>query len=758
MLTIALEVVRQQHAMLRACNGVTPNLRQSYEALVRMAEGEKEVAWADENAPDADINLMDVSTSTFTHTQQTLFDSFVIHASPMQRGGPVGVCPPVSASPNVVPSSLGILNTSAFQVDPNTAPQHTPAANTPRFTGTGLSVRTPVATPFSQPPSRQPVEITTSTRLPTPKSSIFSLPGTIRSKFTRSRSPAIAHNSSGSNNVTTHATPKGIVSSTSRIQNGKTSQIVPDRTSPPTGTSKPFINTPRRSAFATKLPDSKNDSPRSPKVTPDSSPIKSGNDINYVRLYKLASAERNGGRPLLCGATRAPANGEGDGAHVQSSVHDLWKKPSPRRNGMLASAPHLNGSKASLFRIPNKPRVPTPIDSYSSSSSCVTYSTRLNTMLNSKRRQELPPSISSMHTSQLRNVGNHLHATDRVKHLSSAEPYSLPSEITKTDPPTPRNSTSDSSCSKSSTIVSVQLPSSSDSYSDKLGLSKTGNVPRVPTSTRLSRSPPSVPSTPTNFCTFDDNFVSPHLQQRVVTTNGLKQPPATTLLCRPQSSLIGANLATHKSPTSRPLSIGLSSISSAFKRIGHSVSRPISTVQVSSPMYHSVQSPRYPPSSDTLQKPQGSLMNDTSRTQNTFTKPRLLSEVEIHHGHSHNMRTNETRGSNSPIPSERDLNTTFTVQSEVTTSVSHHSRRDGVPHPPVSCRDKNNAAMPHTVPVSRGGKPLVTLHVNTVSVIQERQGELMYIYICFACTVVNYCNFYCYMFCTYTSLVQCMYV
>lgn len=701
MLTFALEIVRQQHAMLRACSSLTPHLRQSYEGLIRMTEGDKEVAWADENAPDNDASLMDVSTSTLTQTQQTLFNSFVMRASPMPQRNTVVGNAPVSASPNVIPTSLGILSTSTLNVDPGNQQTPAPISNTPKFTGPSqtFTKHTPLSTP-NAPSSGQS---TAQSRLPTPKSSIFSLPGSIRQKFSRSRSPAIVHNSSGSNNVATHATPKGIVSSTSRVDGNK----APEQVSP-LSVNKRFLQSPRRKGVTTDLPETQTESPRSSRIYTDSSPDKPPAETNYVQLYKMSCA-KNTGRALLNSPGRALPSDEGNGAQAHSSIQSLWKRPNPQ---LRPSPSHFNMSKSSLFRIPNKPRVPTPIDSYSSSSaSCVTYSTRLNTMLNSKRMPSAP-NLPIGPTSQLHGS---------VRRLPSAEPYTLPTEITKPDsskPFTGRNSTTESSCS---TSVTIEPPSSTDSYPDSRNHSRASNTPRATALNRLSRSPPSEPHTPTNFYAFEDNFVSPHIQHGVVTntTKSVNPPPAKTVLCRPQSSLISSSTGAPlpKSPSSRPLSIGLSSISSAFKRIGNSVSRPVSMLHVSSPVYQSIQTPLYASSGNHQQTRHGSL---NSRTQNTVKRSAFQAHVPP--TQTQNITDNGNRSSSFPAPEDHNLNTTFTVESEVRTSVSRHTSSDSTQHPSVCNEEKNITAVAHEVTGGRGN-PLVTLHVNTVSVIQERPGE-----------------------------------
>ena len=87
--------------MLRANSALTGNLRDMYDSLVRLAEGEKEVAWADQSTD----NLHDTSASSLGQSQLALIDSFVSHASPASRKR---WREQRSTSPSVA-TSLGIL-------------------------------------------------------------------------------------------------------------------------------------------------------------------------------------------------------------------------------------------------------------------------------------------------------------------------------------------------------------------------------------------------------------------------------------------------------------------------------------------------------------------------------------------------------------------------------------------------------------------------------------------------------------------------
>ena len=86
--------------MLRASNALTPNLHQTYDTLVRLAEGDKGVAWADQSME----SLHDVSLA---ESQQALYESFLVHASPARRN----INPCGANSPSIA-ASLGILTTT----------------------------------------------------------------------------------------------------------------------------------------------------------------------------------------------------------------------------------------------------------------------------------------------------------------------------------------------------------------------------------------------------------------------------------------------------------------------------------------------------------------------------------------------------------------------------------------------------------------------------------------------------------------------
>ena len=82
--------------MLRASNTLTSSLQEMYESLVRVAEGDKGVAWADQSMDE----------SALFHSQQKLFESFIANASPATKSTNRKSSPSVAAS-------LGILTTTA---------------------------------------------------------------------------------------------------------------------------------------------------------------------------------------------------------------------------------------------------------------------------------------------------------------------------------------------------------------------------------------------------------------------------------------------------------------------------------------------------------------------------------------------------------------------------------------------------------------------------------------------------------------------
>ena len=118
LLVLSLSLVQRQHTVIRASRIHSPSLQESYETIVRMAEGEKGVAWADQSDLSAD-GLMDVSTSNFTHSQNAIFDNLLVSASPRARhsdvGGGAGGCGQVGSygSPFPISTSLGILASSS---------------------------------------------------------------------------------------------------------------------------------------------------------------------------------------------------------------------------------------------------------------------------------------------------------------------------------------------------------------------------------------------------------------------------------------------------------------------------------------------------------------------------------------------------------------------------------------------------------------------------------------------------------------------
>ena len=96
--------------MLRASNALTPNLHQTYDTLVRLAEGDKGVAWADQSME----SLHDVSLA---ESQQALYESFLVHASPARRN-----IDPCGANSPSIAASLGILTTTTTSTQVTASP------------------------------------------------------------------------------------------------------------------------------------------------------------------------------------------------------------------------------------------------------------------------------------------------------------------------------------------------------------------------------------------------------------------------------------------------------------------------------------------------------------------------------------------------------------------------------------------------------------------------------------------------------------
>ena len=164
---LSLQLVRRQHAMLRASNALAPSLQETYDTLVSLAEGDKGVAWADQSVE----SLHDLSVA---ESQQALFESFLVHASPRGRN----VNPYGTNSPSIA-ASLGILTstTASSQVtvsssgtSTNTVVRDSKAVH-PLF----AKVDAPIApSPLSQSvqsrwqPKGTPVRIPNKPRKPTP--------------------------------------------------------------------------------------------------------------------------------------------------------------------------------------------------------------------------------------------------------------------------------------------------------------------------------------------------------------------------------------------------------------------------------------------------------------------------------------------------------------------------------------------------------------------------------------------------------------
>lgn len=127
-LVLSLELVRKQQVMLRASNALTTSLQDMYTDLVRMAEGDKEVAWADQSID----SLHDVSISSLTQSQQALFNSFLMNSSPARWASESKVNSPSSAS-------LGILATTYAHSHVTVASSNGGSSATSKTTKSGIA-------------------------------------------------------------------------------------------------------------------------------------------------------------------------------------------------------------------------------------------------------------------------------------------------------------------------------------------------------------------------------------------------------------------------------------------------------------------------------------------------------------------------------------------------------------------------------------------------------------------------------------------
>ena len=167
-LVLSLELVRRQHAMLRASNALTPNLQQAYDTLIRLAEGDKGVAWADQSME----SLHDVSLA---ESQQALFESFLVHASPARRN-----IDPCGANSPSIAASLGILTatTTSTQVTASCKEVSSPAPQVSKPAHPLFESRSKMGTPIalspllihssSLPTRDTPIRIPNKPRRPTP--------------------------------------------------------------------------------------------------------------------------------------------------------------------------------------------------------------------------------------------------------------------------------------------------------------------------------------------------------------------------------------------------------------------------------------------------------------------------------------------------------------------------------------------------------------------------------------------------------------
>ena len=163
-LLLALEVARTQQTLLVAHNGVTPTLRDAFSNLVRMAEGEKGVAWADQSTD----SLRDVSLTSLSLTQQALFDTFIVKVSPARRLSLDKHSPSSGAvRPGVLTGILSNSSTSSTWTGPSNQPSQ---ANERSGGVSSTEVAANVIKSGSPPyaPSLQPRGIPDKPRMPTP--------------------------------------------------------------------------------------------------------------------------------------------------------------------------------------------------------------------------------------------------------------------------------------------------------------------------------------------------------------------------------------------------------------------------------------------------------------------------------------------------------------------------------------------------------------------------------------------------------------
>lgn len=106
MLSLALSVVQRQQILLKSSLVDTVSLQEDLDSLTHLADGDKGVAWADQTRVSTN-DLQDVNISTFSLTQQQLFNCFLEHSSPRLRRGLR------RDSPQLFPSSLSILTSTS---------------------------------------------------------------------------------------------------------------------------------------------------------------------------------------------------------------------------------------------------------------------------------------------------------------------------------------------------------------------------------------------------------------------------------------------------------------------------------------------------------------------------------------------------------------------------------------------------------------------------------------------------------------------
>lgn len=123
-LALSLELVNKQHQLLQATNSQTPVIKDLYQGMVRLVDGEKEVAWIDQSQD----SLFEISVSSLTQTQQALFDTINTQNSPLRRpGGSRYSSPSNSASLGLLTVTIPTVYTTRSQSPISKSPTLSPS-------------------------------------------------------------------------------------------------------------------------------------------------------------------------------------------------------------------------------------------------------------------------------------------------------------------------------------------------------------------------------------------------------------------------------------------------------------------------------------------------------------------------------------------------------------------------------------------------------------------------------------------------------